>query len=308
MNCSNRVLAVVISGVILLACSVHAQGMVYCPDTVVGASGVTRLPPLVFEPQQQVLPREQLCDPPSFGFRLRSMWQETRCKVRCDHRNYYSWFTMRDLAFGICAAAPIANTSLDADFQDWYQNDVRSSGTDDFAVFWKTFGEGEIFIPAFIGLGLVGRCCEDLPLLGTAGDFGDRVTRGYLVGGPPMLIMQYTLGGSRPGETSVGSQWKPFDDTNAVSGHAFMGSVPFITAANMVENPWAKSALYICSTFTGWSRVNDDAHYLSQICLGWWMGYLACRAVEGTEPDNDGLVFAPLVTPEIAGIGMMLRR
>lgn len=245
---------------------------------------------------------------PGFAARGRSMFRETWHNIRADHANYYSWATLRDLGFAVALAAPLANTSLDADFQDWYQRDVRSSGTDDFAAFWKTLGEGQIFIPAFAGLGLVGRFFEDRPLVGIAGEFGDRVTRGYLVGAPPMLFMQYLTGGSRPDEVSVGSQWKPFDDSNAVSGHAFMGAVPFITAAQMCDNGWAKSALYLCSTFTAWSRVNDHDHYLSQACLGWWMAYLACRNVEQTERADEWLTFTPMITPEVAGVGMVVRR
>ena len=262
----------------------------------------------VFDPDLSGSSCEPSCVPPRRRSRLDCMWENAKCRIRHDYDNYYSWCTMRDLAIGIAIAAPIANTTVDSEFQDWYQRDLRDSGTDDFAAFWKTFGEGQIFIPAFAGLALVGRYFEDRPVLGTAGDYGARITRGYLVGAPPMLLMQFTLGASRPGETSADSRWKPFDDTNAVSGHAFMGSVPFITAAHMVENPWAKGALYLCSTFTAWSRVNDDDHYLSQACLGWWMGYLACRAVNQTELTDDRAVFAPLITPEMAGLGMMVRR
>ncbi len=236
------------------------------------------------------------------------MFQETVYDVRSDHGRYYSWATMRGLLLGISAGSVLANTSLDEDFQSWYQDDVRTADTDHFARFWKTFGEGQIFIPAFAGLGLVGGLFADRPLLGTAGDFGDRTTRGYLVGAPPMLLMQFSLGASRPDETSMGSRWKPFDDTNAVSGHAFIGAVPFITAAKMTENPWVKSGLYICSTFTAWSRVNDHRHYLSQACLGWWMAYLASDAVDQTEHEDRCFAVAPLVTPEVTGVGIVVRR
>jgi hypothetical protein len=121
--------------------------------------------------------------------------------------------------------------------------------------------------------------------------------------------MQATLGASRPGETDHESRWKPFDDTNAVSGHAFVGAVPFITAAKMTENPFVKGSLYFCSTLTAWSRVNDDRHYLSQACLGWWMAYLACDAVQATESSNDErLTLVPVNSPEMVGIGMVFRR
>jgi hypothetical protein len=208
----------------------------------------------------------------------------------------------------VALAAPLANTSIDDHFHTWYQNDVRTSGTDHLAAVWKNFGEGTIVIPAFIGLTVVGEYFEDRPVLGTLGSYGDRVSRAYLVGAPPMLAMQYILGASRPEEQSYSSQWRPFADNNGVSGHAFMGSIPFITAAQMVENPWAKGTLYALSTFTGWSRINDDAHYLSQVCLGWWMGYLACRAVDGTEQDDRKPTFTPIITPEMTGVGVVFRR
>ncbi len=242
------------------------------------------------------------------GPQLRRWLRESACKVRTDHAFFYSRHTVRDLALGVALAAPLANTSLDHDFRNWWQDDVRSSGTDDLAAFWKPFGEGAIFIPAMACLGLVGRALRDRPLFDVGGELGSRATRAYLVGGPPMLFMQAMLGASRPGETPLDSQWRPFYDTNAVSGHAFMAAVPFITAARMTENRSARALLYLGSTCTAWSRVNDDAHYLSQAILGWYMAYLACRSVDGTERGEQPLSLVPLVCPELSGLGIEWRR
>jgi hypothetical protein len=38
---------------------------------------------------------------------------------------------------------------MDRHVAEWYQNDVRSSGTDDLAKFWKYFGEGGVWVPIF---------------------------------------------------------------------------------------------------------------------------------------------------------------
>ena len=83
---------------------------------------------------------------------------------------------MRDLLCAVAGASVLANTNLDEDFQRWYQRDVRSSGCDNFAAFWKTFGEGQIFIPAFAGLGLVGGMFEDFRLVFPFGMAQDPVT------------------------------------------------------------------------------------------------------------------------------------
>jgi len=228
--------------------------------------------------------------------------------ICCDHRHYYRWRPMYCMALGFAGGAVLANTAMDRHFQDWYQDDVRCSGTDDVSTFFKVFGEGQIFVPAFAGLALVDVFCEDMPVLGIAGDFGARASRAYLVGAPPMLLMQFVTGASRPGEAPCHSEWKPFDDNNGVSGHAFMGAVPFITAARMCDGFWLKSCFYILSTFTAWSRVNDDRHYLSQACLGWWMAYTACLAVDQTEYDRRLVALTPIATPEMTGVGLIVRR
>ncbi len=242
------------------------------------------------------------CDP-SHGSCIRKMWTQARQNVRSDYRNYYCRDTMAKLAGGLVLGSVLANTSMDQDVQDWYQQDVRSTETDHFSEFWKTFGEGHLFIPAYACLGLAGKFVEDWPVVGPVGEFGALATRAYLVGAPPMLFMQFMLGASRPGETNHSSHWDPFQDTNAVSGHAFIGAVPFITAANMTDSFVLKSGLYACSTLTGFSRINDNCHYLSQVILGWWMAYLACEAVDQTQLNRHGMTFMPIASTDSVGFG-----
>lgn len=265
------------------------------PHAVVGPSAS----PAVGDPAQDWLGQES---------RLRAEFCEFKDKVFSDYRIFYSWPTMRDMALGFGLGAILANTPIDQDFRDWYQEDVRCSGTDDVSTFFKTFGEGKYFIPGCAGLMLLNVLCDDMPVLGIAGDFGDRATRAYLVGAPPMLLMQLVTGASRPGEASWDSQWRPFDDNNGVSGHAFMGAVPFITAAQMTDSFVLKCGFYILSTFTAWSRVNDDDHYLSQAALGWWMAYLACRSVNETNHQRRLATMVPIVTPEMTGVGIIIER
>lgn len=242
------------------------------------------------------------------GQRLVDYGRQTRSNVVNDYRHYYQWSTAWDLGWAVALAAPLANTSLDEDFHHWYQRDVRSSGSDDLSSFWRPWGEGKIFIPAWAGLAVVGHLWEERPLATAVGRFGDRTTRAYLVGAPPMLLMQFVLGASRPGETSHGSYWKPFDDTNAVSGHAFIGAVPFLTAARMTDRPAIKGALILLSAFPAWSRVNDDRHYLSQACLGWYMAHLAVRAVDKTEDDRRPIRIVPIANAQMTGFGMVIQR
>jgi K+ transporter len=105
------------------------------------------------------------------------------------------------------------------------------------------------------------------------------------------------LGADRPSEGGS-SAWMPFHSRHGVSAHAFIGGVPFMTAANMAGNVYVKAALYGMSTLTGLSRINDDQHYLSQAALGWYIAYLSSRVVEkGDDPRQGRLHFSASSIP-----------
>ena len=72
------------------------------------------------------------------------------------------------------------------------------------------------------------------------------------------------------------------------------------------RNLCLKGGLYLCSTLTAASRVNDDSHYLSQACLGWWMAYLTCRAINQTERQDSRFSLTPMIGPA-SGLAMTYR-
>ena len=85
-----------------------------------------------------------------------------------------------------------------------------------------------------------------------------------------------------------------------------MGAVPFLAAAEMVENPLAKGTLYVCSTFVGFSRMTDNAHYPSQIFLGWYLAWASSMAVNRTETHFAGMEVrvVPLPMADLGGLAV----
>lgn len=79
--------------------------------------------------------------------------------------------------------------------------------------------------------------------MGVMGDFGDRTMRAYAVGALLMLLMQEVLGSGRPSDTADNSYWRPFQHDNGVSGHMFVGAVPFITGSQHVGQYPGKGVL-----------------------------------------------------------------
>jgi hypothetical protein len=217
--------------------------------------------------------------------------EEMKDTIYEDYRNFYAVENLEYLAIGIGIAGVLANTSIDGEVQGWDQGSLRDGDTDNFSRAVKPFGDGRITVPVYLGAAILGELTKDIRLGSATGEWGERSLRAILVGAPPMLFLQNAIGASRPKEDD--SNWRPFNDNNGVSGHSFMGAVPFITAAKMADNTYLKYFFYLGSMLTGWSRINDNSHYFSQAALGWWMAYLAADCGEKGDAEKKKVVIAP---------------
>jgi membrane-associated phospholipid phosphatase len=136
-------------------------------------------------------------------------------------------------------------------------------------------------------------------------EWAENSFRATIVGGPALLVLAAATGADRPAEGD--SKWGAYQNFHGVSGHAYFSAVPFITAAKMSENPYQKGILYVLSTFTAISRINDDKHYFSQSALGWYIAYLSCAVVEKGNDRREGRVHVQL-TPVPKGIAITLHK
>ncbi len=230
------------------------------------------------------------------------VWQD----IKHDYSEFYS--TDRFIRMGIVftGGAIMANTDIDQKFQD--QNSGKIFSVDDSYNF-KQLGEGKYLISLSLISAGISRYLSDSKELTGIGKWGERTARAYLVGGPTVLVTQLLTGASRPAEAPFKSDWKPFNDTNGVSGHAFIGSVPFLTIAYMNQNnPVIKYTAYLASTLAGLTRINDDAHYLSQVMLGWYLGWESVNAVYSVDAKKSNqLAVRPLVGKDALGVQLSMR-
>ena len=216
--------------------------------------------------------------------------------ISADYKNFYSSNQLWQLALGLAYAGFYANTSFDQEIQNFYMDYLSTRTNDDISKIVKPIGNGRITVPIYLAAVLAGGLAKDNKIGATIGDWGERCSRALLVGAPPVLALQWVLGASRP-EEARGSSWYPLHDDNGVSGHSFMGAVPFLVAAKMTDNRFLKYPLYLGSTLTGLSRINDNKHYFSQVFLGWWIAFLSVDSI-----DKNKIFFAPATN----GIGAMI--
>lgn len=217
-----------------------------------------------------------------------SVWD----KVASDHCYFYSSHNLSMLGLTFAGGAVMAHTAIDRNLHDFVQENVRNANSDEWTEALglnKEVGNGFYTLPLFGVAAVAGQYYDDVESVRTIGEWGERSLRTFVVGAPPLVAGQLLTGGSRPYElskTEHNSHWHPFQDNNGVSGHAFMGAIPFLSVAKMAENPWIKGGFYVISTLPGLSRINDGAHYSSQVLIGWTLAYLASEAVDETFDDT----------------------
>jgi len=229
--------------------------------------------------------------------------------VKSDYDEFYSTDRFIRMAYVFAGGAALAHSDADQNFQNDYQNNTRSSDTDDFSSTAKLFGEGKILIP----LSLMSVAIDDYLREGqprsAMGKWGAVTARSYISAAPALLATQRLTGASRPSEPPYQSDWQPFNDSNGVSGHAFIGAVPFISIAYMNEgNTFVQSMAYLASTFTAISRINDDQHYLSQAVLGWYLAWESVDAVNAVQANKEKKIhIRPLAGVESYGVQLVLQ-
>jgi hypothetical protein len=199
-------------------------------------------------------------------------------------RRLYTRRNFLKMAGATAGAAAISYSGVDELFDEWHRDRVRGDASDAVAHLAKEFGENEIAYAALV------YALADWALPGTAvGRWGRQCFTATACGLPVLWTWQRVLGGSRPSdEKEWGSRFRPFADENSVSGHTFLAAIPFLVGAREVGQPVAAWGLRALSPLTGWSRINDERHYLSQVLLGYGLAWQAVQAAELTPETSAG--------------------
>jgi hypothetical protein len=230
---------------------------------------------------------------------------ELRSRIRADFRHHYREKPLFDVAVGFGITALLANSDADENIQRFVRDKLQGRAGDSLAnVFTDT---GDLAQPIFsIPIYLAAMWVGDGRTAGRAAQWGENSLRAVLIGTPELVALALIAGGQRPEEGEPG--WSPFDGDNGVSGHAFYGAVPIITAARMTDKRWLKTTLYIASALPGLARVYEDKHYASQAFMGWWLAHVAARSVEHSNAGpRSNVSFAPLLLPNGGGLQVRIR-
>jgi membrane-associated phospholipid phosphatase len=166
---------------------------------------------------------------------------------------------------------------LDHPAQDFAQ-DNRSTHSNDVAGALRHFGQPEVFGTVTLGLlgaGLISGNDEVTRA-------GGRLAATLALAGVASTGLKFAMGRPRPNESSDVDGFEPFSGQDAMpSGHTTVAFALATALADDIHRTWASVGLYTLATGVGWSRMNDNKHWLSDVAAGAVLGITSAKVMNG---------------------------
>lgn len=177
------------------------------------------------------------------------------------------------VAVGGLAALSLADKPVNTAIQD-----MRSPTTDDIANVLKYMGQPVVFVPATLVPIVVGLLShnENLTMSGV------RIGSSLLLAGATTGLLKYTVGRWRPDESSTQYKFSPVSTSHDSwpSGHTTMAFALAASASYEIHRTWATVGLYTLAAGTGWSRMNDEKHWLTDVGGGLLIGITSAKFID----------------------------
>lgn len=176
----------------------------------------------------------------------------------------------------------------------------RSVGADALAADMRHMGQVEVFGSVPAGMAIVGLAAHRPGLV--HGSL--RVAASLALAGVTATAAKLTVGRLRPSSERDADDFKPFSGHDSFpSGHTTMAFALATSLANEIRRPWATVGLFTVAAGTGWSRLNDNRHWLSDVAAGAVIGVTSAELVDGRWRVFHLRPPALLATPRGAGLG-----
>lgn len=166
---------------------------------------------------------------------------------------------------------------LDGPSQRFFQG-RRSTGGDDFARTIRRIGQPEVYGTITLGMVGAGLISGDANLTRAGG----RLAATLALAGATSTLTKLALGRPRPSESLDADGYVPFSGQDAMpSGHTTVAFALATALADDIHRPWATVGLYTLASGVGWSRINDNRHWLSDVVGGALVGITSAKLVNG---------------------------
>jgi membrane-associated phospholipid phosphatase len=171
----------------------------------------------------------------------------------------------------------VAMSTLDQPLQQYIQRH-RSSVADNLAGVARRMGQVEVFGTVAGGMLLVGAAGRQPALRRAA----LRVMTALALAGTLSSAGKLLAGRPRPDQVGDADDLKLFSGHESLpSGHTTMAFALATSLANEIRRPWVTVGLLTAASGTGWSRLNDNKHWLSDVLAGAGVGIASAQLIDG---------------------------
>jgi membrane-associated phospholipid phosphatase len=159
-----------------------------------------------------------------------------------------------------------------------YAVDNSGSGADNVASSVRHYGQPEVYGTVTLGLLAAGLATGNSSITRSGG----RLAASLLLAGVATEIGKEMLGRPRPEQSLDSDGFVPFSgQVSLPSGHTAMSFALATSLADDLHRPLASIGLYGMATAVGWSRINDNRHWLSDVAAGALVGVTSAKLVSG---------------------------
>jgi len=187
---------------------------------------------------------------------------------------------------------------LDHAGRNFFQ-DNRSHTSNDIASGLRHFGQPEVFGTVTLGLVGAGLISGNREITRVGG----RLAATLALAGAAETGFKLAAGRPRPNESSDVDGFVPFSGQDAMpSGHTAIAFALATSLADDIHRPWASVGLYTIAAGVGWSRLNDNKHWVSDVAMGAMLGITSAKLVNGNWQIFHLRPPAILLSPQRAGL------
>ena len=132
----------------------------------------------------------------------------------------------------------------------------------------------------------------------------DGLASSLIAAGAITPLLKATVGRNRPNETP---SWfaRSANGRSFPSGHTTQAFAIASVIASHYESPWIQTAAYTLAGLVGWSRMEHNAHYASDVLAGALIGTVIGRSVVRLhEMERVRITAAPSVNPASPGVAL----
>jgi membrane-associated phospholipid phosphatase len=159
-----------------------------------------------------------------------------------------------------------------------FAQDNRSATGNDLARGIRRFGQPEVYTTVTLGMVGAGLLSGNAEITRAGG----RLATTLALAGAASSVSKLAIGRSRPSESLDADGYVPFSGQEAMpSGHTTVAFALATALADDIGRTWASVGLYTLATGVGWSRVNDNRHWISDVAAGAVLGVTAAKLVNG---------------------------